>query len=518
MATTAPVERSSAADLRTDAPSSGWRLADAVWAVPGAVVGALVMLAVHRGLIDDAYITLGYAREMATHLHWGLIPTETSNTATSPLNILMLTASTWLVSLVTGDVRPVVGLGLLSTVLSAALAFWSAQIARRIGVSPAWSLAVLAVVFANPFVNSAIGLEVLPIAALLTGLLAEAIHGRRVAFGLLAGLLAFVRLDLVVIVAVVYLLTPEIRRRPWVAPAVAVVPALPWYAFSWWYLGSAIPTSFVIKTLQKSFGDQTFANGLWTLWWTRGALPLLLAVVPAGIGLVAALVLVARGVGRRLPAHLWALPGLGMGGAAYFAAYSILQVPPYQWYYVPTTTALGITGVFGLALLLRSTPARRPLARAVVPLTVSALLVVLAGISLDGRSLPWRYPVYFGSWAVPEDYRTVGAAVGERIGGDTVLAPAEIGTLAYACDCSIVDPFADPGRALPLIEKRIDESGPVGRFLLELNFARLDRDVQRRPVQWRLIWTQRPVPPGVLSWPTDSPATGPATMYLQPVD
>jgi hypothetical protein len=512
------VDRARPSGPEPDATPVRPRRADVVWAVPGAVTGGFAMWAVHRGLIDDAYITLGYVREMATHLHWGLIGTETSNTATSPLNILLLTASTWLVSLVTGDIRPVVGLGLLTVVLSALLAYWSAQVARRIGGSPAWSLAVLAVVFANPFVNSAIGLEVLPIAALLTGLLATAVRGGRVGFGLLGGLLALVRLDLVVIVAVVYLLTPAMRRRPWVAPAVALVPTLPWYAFSWWFLGSAIPTSFVIKTLQKSFGDQTFANGLWTLWWTRGALPLLLAVVPAAIGLVAALVLVGLGVSRRLPAHLWPLAGLGLGGVAYFATYSVLQVPPYQWYYVPTTTALGISGVLGLALLGSRTPARRPPARAVVPLVVTGLLVVLAGVSLDGRSLPWRYPVYFGSWAVPEDYRAVGAAVGERIGDDTVLAPPEIGTLAYACDCSMVDAFADPGRALPLIEKRIDEAGPVGRFLLELNFARLDRDVERRPVQWRLVWTQRPLPQGVLSWPTDSPATGPAHLYLEPVD
>ena len=67
----------------------------------------------------------------------------------------------------------------------------------------------------------------------------------------------------------------------------------------------------------------------------------------------------------------------------------------------------------------------------------------------------------------------------ERVGDATVKAPPEIGTVAYACDCSVVDVFSDPGRTLPLIEKRIREAGPVMRVLLEANFSRLDRTQSR---------------------------------------
>ena len=44
---------------------------------------------------------------------------------------------------------------------------------------------------------------------------------------------------------------------------------------------------------------------------------------------------------------------LGLGALADYGAYCALGVPPYHWYYVSSTVALGITGVFGLALLLR---------------------------------------------------------------------------------------------------------------------------------------------------------------------
>ena len=203
---------------------------DLWWAVPGALVGAVVIYVAHRGLVDDAYITLSYVRNVAEHLHWGMIPTEESNTATSPLNVVLLALATW-VGGVTGELRPVLGLGILTVALSAAMAVWAAQIARRINVSGAWSLAVLALVFANPFVNSALVLEVVPIAAFLTGLTARAVHGRRLAFGVLAGLLVLTRPDLGIVVAVVYLVTPALRRHFWVVPLTAIAVVLPWYAF-----------------------------------------------------------------------------------------------------------------------------------------------------------------------------------------------------------------------------------------------------------------------------------------------
>jgi hypothetical protein len=491
---------------------------DLWWALPGALAGAVVMFVAHRGLIDDAYITLSYARNVAEHLHWGMIPTEESNTATSPLNVILLAVATW-ISGVTGTLQPVVGLGILTVALSAAMAVWAAQIARRLDVSGAWSIAVLAVVFANPFVNSAIGLEVVPIAAFLTGLTAQAVHGRRVGFGVLAGLLVLTRPDLAIIVAVVYLVTPALRRRFWMAPATALVVALPWWVFSWYHFGSAIPTTLVIKTLQKSFGDATFSNGLWKMWQAGTTLPLLLALVPAAVGVLTVLWILATAARGRLSADHWPLAGLGIGGLAEYGAYCMLGVPPYHWYYVSSTVALGVTGVFGLALLSkRLVPERLPAVRHFVPAAVALVLVVGAVLSFRGLGVPWLRPVIFGNWALPEQYMAAGDEIGELVGDGTVKSPPEIGAVAYACDCSVVDVFSDPGRTLPLIEKRIREAGPVMRFLLEANFARLDRSQRPRPAQYRLAWSRDGFPPGLPNWYMNSPWTGPAFIYLEPIE
>jgi hypothetical protein len=488
------------------------RGADVWWAIPGVLVAAAVFYVARDALVDDAYITLSYARNVAEHLHWGMIPAEESNTATSPLNVMMLAVATWITA-VTGAMRPVLGLGILTVALSAAMAFWAAQIARRINVNGAWSLAVLAVVFANPFVNSALGLEVVPVAAFLTGLTAQAVAGRRIAFGVLAGLLVLTRPDLGIVVAVMYLVTPAIRRRFWVAPLAALALALPWWVFSWYHFGSAIPTTLVIKTLQKSFGDATFSNGLWKMWQGGTTLPLLLAIIPAVVGLVTVLWLLAAGVRRRLPADQWPLVGLGVGGLAEFGAYCLLGVPPYHWYYVSSTVALGISGVFGLALLA----GRFGALRVGAPIVVAAALTVGAVVSFAGLGVPWKHPVIFGNWALPSEYMAIGTEVGAMVGDTTVKAPPEIGTVAFACDCNVVDVFSDPGITLPSIEKRIDEAGPVMKWLLELNFSRLDRTQQPRTPEYRLAWTRDGWPPGLPAWHTGSPSTAPATMYLEPV-
>jgi hypothetical protein len=496
-------------------------LGDLWWALPGALAGALVAWIAHEGLIDDAYITLGYVQNLTTDLHWGLIPTETANTATSPLNVVLLALATWLVELVTGNLRPVVGLGALTVVLSAAMAVWAARTARGLAISPVWSLPVLALVFANPFVNSSIGMEVVLTAALLTGLTSEALRGRRVAFGVFAGLLVLTRLDLGVVVAAVYLLTPVLRRRLWVSPLVGAAVALPWFVFSWWNLGSAIPTSFVIKTLQRSFGDVTFANGWWVFLTGDTTLAVSLAVVPALVGVAVTAVVLAAGVGRRMPGHLWPLAGLGVGGLAHFGAYCLLQVPPYHWYYVPSTVALGLVAVLAAGVLLHQVRGHRQqrLLGAVLPVAATVALAALAGVAVGGRGVPWTHPVVYGNWALPPYYLVIGEDVGDLVGDATVASPPEIGTVAYACRCSIVDVFSDPGRTLPLVEERIARAGPAARVLLEANFARLDREQRPRPVDFRLVWTPGlvEVPTGVPSWRTSAPGYGPATVWLETV-
>ena len=491
----------------------------AAWLCGGAaLLAAVAFWLVHEALIDDAFITLSYARNLAAHFHWGLIASEPANSATSPLNVLLLGGATALLRL-TGDVRPIWGLGVVVVGCVVAMAWWWSRIADVLRLPLLVPALGISLVLLNPFVLSAIGLEVLLIPALLVGMLAAAVEGRPVAFGVLAGLAVLARLDMIAFVLPLAISNAAVRRCWLRAAGVGVAVSLPWFAWSWWYFGSAIPDTFVIKTLQRSFGPWTFGNGL-QLYLERDALATAVTVVPAVLGVVALLGWAATWLLRRRVSRPELLPAiaLGLAGVAYFFVYVQLHVPAYQWYYVPSFAALSIS----LCVLAGATlDVGRVLRRAVaVPgLALVACLIALNVVADVRGGTPWRVPVIFGNWAAPADYARVGREVGERVGGATVIAPPEIGTLAYHCQCSLVDAFADRGRVVPLIEERVAAAGPAVGTLLDINYLLLDRGQQPRPAQYQLIWEPGPATQPD-EWQTWSPAAGVAHMRLVelPVD
>ena len=79
-----------------------------------------MFLLVRESLTDDCYITLAYAKNLAMHGEWGLVPGSPANSATSPLNVLLLGALT-LVTRIFGDPHPVLALGALNVLASATL-------------------------------------------------------------------------------------------------------------------------------------------------------------------------------------------------------------------------------------------------------------------------------------------------------------------------------------------------------------------------------------------------------------
>ena len=62
----------------------------ALLAAAGGLLGGLLFLVAYKGMPDDSYITLDYARNVVEHGHWGLTPFRDANSATSPLNVWLL--------------------------------------------------------------------------------------------------------------------------------------------------------------------------------------------------------------------------------------------------------------------------------------------------------------------------------------------------------------------------------------------------------------------------------------------
>ncbi|OAP24642.1 hypothetical protein A4R44_04611 [Amycolatopsis sp. M39] len=476
------------------------------WLLLGAAAAsALFFVAAHGHLIDDTYITLSYARNLAFHGNWGLLAGSTSNTATSPLNVLSLAALTFV---------------LRDAVLAAGVLYVACQVLlvlalRRVGAVaglPRWfPVLATAALTVNPLLVSSIGMEVELGAAGLGWLLVFSVERRPFAFGLAAGALTLVRVDLLLFAGVVFL----VRNRFWVeglrSVQGAALVAVPWFAFSWVVLGAAVPDTLVIKTLQgarQAWGKWEFGNGV-GLYWQNMPGQTVLAFLCAGLAALAGLrwlVLALRGDAacrRLLP-----FAALAVAGAGHSLAYVQLKVPPYHWYYGPGIVAATL---FGCAVAAGSAHRiERAAGTAVIAALVGASVVGYAG-----TGLPRDFAPFTSNYTTSAQYAEIGREVGRLAAGRTVASAEEIGVLAYTCDCAIIDVFSDRGRMPGAIAELEARAGRLSRGLLRVNFAFFDYTVRPRKVDLALRRVWGPPPPDYLAhWTISAPLYGRAELYL----
>ncbi|MEU4253832.1 hypothetical protein AB0F15_41215 [Amycolatopsis sp. NPDC026612] len=485
----------------------------------GAVLGAAVFLLVRGSLTDDSYITLAYARNLAVHGDWGIIPGSPANSATSPLNVLLLAALTLVTRVVAGDPHPVVALGFQTVLCGAALGWAWQRIGRVLGLPVAAGLLGVALVLLNPFVLSAIGLEVLLIPAVLLVLTVCALEGRPVWFGVAGGLAVLTRLDLLVFVVVIAVSTPAIRRRWRPAAGFTALTAAPWFLVSWLVFGSFVPDTLVIKQLQAGlFAPWSYSTGpmMYYLGWP---VTVLVSFLPALLGAVALAGWAAARFAVRWPEFpaLGPVAALAGGGVLHYVAYSFLGVGPFHWYYVAPVTATSTFAVAAFGVWYAQARERTAWRTGppVLALGLTGVLVLSAAAVDAAQGLPWPSPVVFGNWASSRDYARVGTALGARLQGASVASPGEIGTLAYYCECPIIDEFSDRGHAVELIRKRIATANPLMSLALRVNYHWLDTSITPRRADYRLQYASGPAT-GPDSWPVRSAAKGEGHFTLTP--
>jgi hypothetical protein len=429
-----------------------------LFALAGGVLGGAIFLAVRHALIDDAYITVDYARSLAFHGQWALEPGHIANTATSPLNVLLLAALT----LVTRD--PLLAVGVLLVASLATLGFALSTTVARLGWSRWVAGAALVLVAANPLLISTVGLETYLAVTLVAALGAAVVARRPVVAGAVIGLLVLTRADLGVF-ALAALATPALLRRAATVIVTAVLVAAPWFVTSWIVLGSALPDTMLLKVGER-WGQWSYNNGL-LLYAGKYPAAVWLAVLPAAAGLAALvywlLPRVRRGDEGGVLAVVW-----GAGAVLYAVVYVFLQPAPYHWYYGPVIGSLTLLGALSLGRF--PLPARR------AGLVLGGVLAVVTAGFLVRH--PWQTVPITTNWATPPEYAAAAALAPP---GAVVRSHGEIGTLAYYCDCTVVDGFSDRGLIVERLEARRAAAGPITRFLLDLNYANLATDPPVRP-------------------------------------
>jgi hypothetical protein len=409
-----------------------------------------------NALIDDTFITLRYVKTLLASGTWGFFPGHVANSATSPLNVILLT----IISLMTG---PTVEAALwLYFVCVLCIAFLLVRLSVQLTDSRIFGwLATFALVF-NPLLISTLGLESIVFATLFVFSIYSYHFQRWTMLAIASGLLTLTRPEGALFFLVFFLFVPTNKIRIQLV-IVYFLCIAPWYLFSWIYLGSFVPDTFFIKTEQGTWWESDFFNGIRTAYYRLYPLEVILSFV----FLPLTLLLLSKKIREAI-----ILIVIGLAGFTHFIGYSSIGVPPFHWYYVPEVITLILFGSLGLGVFYRSSS--KPWQKTVlVFLTAICFLVPALGMWLILRKdsfIVQEMPIH-SNWATHNQYKEIGLWLKEHHEADTMrLVAGEIGALTYYCDCHLLDIFSDRSWLKDFIAERTSDTGIVPT-LLRVNFA-----------------------------------------------
>jgi hypothetical protein len=220
-----------------------------------------------------------------------------------------------------------------------------------------------------------------------------------------------------ILAAVAIGLTHLARRRPapWRALALYAVLVGGWYGSLWIYFGLPLPVTLLTKQQQGQMAISTrFAPGLWQrlqacarqpLYWLHGGL--------IGVGLVR----VAKKARHWLPLLLWT--------ALYVAAYTLLGVSRYFWYYAPLVPASVILVAEGAVAAIHALGRVRLPSRAQVALGAALLVLLLLPLLQGALAAAWQPDPRL------DLYREVGHWLDEHTPPQATVGTLEVGILGY---------------------------------------------------------------------------------------
>lgn len=409
-----------------------------------------------NALIDDAFITLRYVKTLLISGTWGFFPGLIANSATSPLNVILLT----IISLFAGPtVEAALWLYLVCVICTA---FMLARLSVKVAGSTIFGwLAVFALLF-NPLLISTLGLESIVFSTLFVFAIYCYQLKRWVMLAIALGLLTLTRPEGVLFLFVFLLFVPDNKIRIHMLITYLLCIA-PWYLFSWIYLGSFVPDTFFIKTEQGTWWEADFFNGIRTAYFYLYPFEVTLSFV----FLPLTLLLLSKKIREAVILII-----IWLAGFVHFIGYSSLGVPPFHWYYAPEIITLILFGSLALGVLYRNNSKwwQRGAWGLVTALYFSAPALGMLYLLKEDNFIVREMPIH-SNWATHEQYKEIGLWLKENHEADTMrLVAGEIGALTYYCDCRLLDRFSDRGWLKEYIAERTSDRG-IMPSLFRVNFA-----------------------------------------------
>jgi len=198
-------------------------------------------------------------------------------------------------------------------------------------------------------------------------------------------------------------------------------------------------------------------------------------------------------------------------GATYFAAYAVLGVPPYHWYFVPVVIPYVILGVLGLLTAAEQiNQVHHRLIRATAMILPPTVVVSGMIYLLLGRGDPLMRPLIHTNWATHQQYREIGLWLRNHVEPDAnVRVHGEIGTIAFYAERRLADVFSCRLVNRRILEHAKNMTGLPG-VIVRANFYWLRSDTACVPTEYELHMYSRTVPPmnvlsrAIKSWQLNS--------------
>lgn len=383
----------------------------------------LFVLVFHPYYIDDTYITLKYVDTLVNHLTWGMYEGIPANSATSPLNVLWLS----LITFFTQDAE--ISVVISNLILIFLIHFELERIRKNLGFHVLFPTFAASFIVLNPFLFSALGLESLLTMSLFLAWIQFFLEKKFLRVGIFLGLMFLSRMDSILLVfPFLFFLRNKIFTVIKIL-FISFLVVLPWFIFSYMYFGSLIPDTLLIKKFQ-SWGSFSFGNGL-ILYFNKYPYEVFVFI----LSLLVLIILKFFAVSYRNIIKNYGF-FLILSAILHYIAYTLLNVPPYHWYYVPSTTAL-LLGLSFCTFSFSKTQILKQLS------FVYVLFLIYTGL------------VYFNSWKIKEmpihtnwtsrdNYKQIAQKIDSlNLESTFYHAHIEIGSLAYFSTRSIlIDPFS----------------------------------------------------------------------------